>query len=29
MSYTMVYAMFPVWPPGARDANGTALCHYV
>jgi ribosomal protein S16 len=20
---------FPDWPPGARTANGTALCHYV
>jgi len=20
---------FPDWPPGARSANGTALCHYV
>jgi hypothetical protein len=20
---------FPDWPPGARIANGTALCHYV
>jgi len=19
---------FPDWPPGARTANGTALCHY-
>jgi hypothetical protein len=21
--------MFPDWPPGARTANGTALCHYM
>jgi hypothetical protein len=21
--------MFPDWPPGARTANDTALCHYV
>jgi hypothetical protein len=21
--------MFSDWPPGARNANGTALCHYV
>jgi hypothetical protein len=20
---------FPDWPPGARTANGTALCHWV
>jgi hypothetical protein len=20
---------FPDWPPGARTANGTALCHYL
>jgi hypothetical protein len=20
---------FPDWPPGARTANGTVLCHYV
>jgi len=20
---------FPNWPPGARTANGTAVCHYV
>jgi hypothetical protein len=20
---------FPDWPPGARTANGTALCHYI
>jgi hypothetical protein len=26
--YTSVYPKFPDWPPGARAANGTALCHY-
>jgi hypothetical protein len=25
--YTKVYPKFPDWPPGARTANGTALCH--
>jgi hypothetical protein len=26
--YTRVYPQtFPDWPPGARTANGTALCH--
>jgi len=24
-----VYPKFPDWPPGARTANGTALCHYL
>jgi hypothetical protein len=24
---TRVYPNFPDWPPGARTANGTALCH--
>jgi hypothetical protein len=26
---TRVYRNFPDWPPGARTANGTALCHWV
>jgi len=25
--HASVYPKFPDWPPGARTANGTALCH--
>jgi hypothetical protein len=25
--FTTLYQKFPDWPPGARTANGTALCH--
>jgi len=28
-SFTGCIQKFPDWPPGARTANGTALCHYV
>jgi hypothetical protein len=27
MACTRGIQMFPDWPPGARTANGTALCH--